>query len=70
MIRGISAGAIHILCGITTGFGISYVFGKQWLAVTGAVGILGACIGFHGIYNLLVTASGGWNRRAIRFRPF
>ena len=67
LIRGISAGALHILCGITTGFGISYVFGKRWLAVTGAVGILGACIGFHGIYNLLVTASGGWRQAGYLF---
>ena len=56
LIRGISAGALHILCGIFTGFGISYLFRRRWLALTGTVGVLGACVGFHAIYNLLVTA--------------
>ena len=60
LIRGISAGALHILCGILTGFGISFVFRRHWLAVTGTVGILGASTGFHGIYNLLITADGSW----------
>ena len=58
LIRGISAGAIHILCGILTGFGISYVFRRRWLALTGTAGILGACTGFHAIYNLLVSVGG------------
>ena len=60
LIRGLSAGAIHILCGIAVGYGIAYVFRQRWLAVTGTVGILGACIVFHAIYNLLVTAEGVW----------
>ena len=60
LIRGISAGALHILCGICIGSGISYVFRRHWLALTGTVGLLGACIAFHAIYNLLVTAAGVW----------
>ncbi|MBR4410237.1 MAG: PrsW family intramembrane metalloprotease [Firmicutes bacterium] len=60
LIRGLSAGAIHILCGIAVGLGIAYVFRQRWLAVTGTVGILGACIVFHALYNLLVTADGMW----------
>lgn len=60
LIRGISAGALHILCGIICGFGISYVFRRRWLSVTGTVGILGFCTGFHAIYNLLVSAGGVW----------
>ena len=60
LIRGISAGALHILCGIFTGFAISYLFRRRWLALTGTVGVLGACVGFHAIYNLLVTAQGAW----------
>ena len=58
LIRGISAGALHILCGTLAGFGISYVCRRRWLAVTGTVGLLGACIGMHAIYNLLITAQG------------
>ena len=58
LIRGISAGALHLLCGVLSGFGVSYVFRRRWLAATGAVGILGACIGFHAIYNLLIAYGG------------
>ena len=60
LIRGISAGALHLLCGIFEGSCISYVFCRKWLALTGTVGTLGACIGFHAIYNVLVTAEGTW----------
>lgn len=67
LIRGIAAGALHILCGIMTGFGISYVFRHRWLMMTGTVGILGACIGFHAIYNLLITAEGAWRMTGYLF---
>ena len=60
LIRGLSAGALHILCGISIGFGLSYVFRRKWLAFTGTVGLLGACIVFHATYNLLITGDGGW----------
>lgn len=67
LIRGISAGALHILCGIFTGFAISYLFRRRWLALTGTVGVLGACVGFHAIYNLLVTAQGAWRTAGYLF---
>ena len=67
LIRGISAGALHILCGVLFGYGIAYVFRRRWLALTGTVGILGACIGFHGIYNLLITAQGVWKTAGYLF---
>lgn len=60
LIRGVSAGALHILCGILAGFGISYMFRRRWLALAGTIGTLGACICLHAIYNLLITADGGW----------
>lgn len=67
LLRGFSAGALHILCGIVCGFGISYVFRQRWLAVTGIMGILGFCVGFHGIYNLLITAQGLWRTAGYIF---
>lgn len=67
LIRGISAGALHILCGILLGFGISYVFRHRWLAATGTVGLLGACTGFHAIYNLLITADCAWKMMGYLF---
>lgn len=60
LIRGLSAGALHILCGAICGFGIAHVFKRNWLALTGTVGVLGFCSGFHAIYNLLITADGVW----------
>lgn len=60
LIRGISAGALHILCGIFSGYGISYVFRRRWLAFTGTIAVLGVCSGIHGIYNLLISADGTW----------
>ena len=67
LIRGISAGALHLLCGVLSGFGVSYVFRRRWLAATGTVGVLGACIGFHAIYNLLITAEGAWKTAGYLF---
>lgn len=67
LIRGMSAGALHILCGIICGFGISYVFRHSWLKLTGTVGILGFCSGFHAIYNLLITADGAWKAAGCVF---
>ena len=67
LIRGISAGALHILCGALSGYGVSHVFRRPWLALTGTVGILGACIGFHGIYNLLITGEGAWKMAGYLF---
>ena len=60
LIRGISAGALHILCGIALGYSIAHVFRRSWIMLTGAIGSLGACVVFHGIYNLLITADGKW----------
>ena len=60
LIRGLSAGALHVLCGILIGFGLSYVFSRRWLALTGTVGLLGACIVFHATYNLLIAGEGAW----------
>lgn len=60
LIRGISAGALHILCGIAVGYGVAHVFRRSWIALTGTVGIVGACIVFHGVYNLLISGDGAW----------
>lgn len=67
LIRGFSAGALHILCGIFIGFGLSYVFRRRWLAFTGTLGLLGACIVFHATYNLLITGEGGWRTAGYLF---
>lgn len=67
LIRGISAGALHILCGIAVGYGIAHVFRRSWIALTGTVGIVGACIVFHGVYNLLISGDGAWKTAGYIF---
>ena len=67
LIRGFSAGALHILCGILIGFGLSQVFRRRWLAFTGTMGLLGAGIAFHAIYNLLISGEGGWRSAGYLF---
>lgn len=67
LVRGFSAGALHVLCGIVCGYGIAYVFRRRFLTLTGTVGIFGFCTGFHAIYNLLVTADGAWRAAGYLF---
>ena len=67
LIRGLSAGALHILCGILVGFGLTCVFRRRWLAFTGTVGLLGACIVFHATYNLLIAGEGAWQTAGYLF---
>lgn len=66
-LRGIAAGAMHLCGGIAAGYGIGFVFRRSWLRVIGTIGIMGFCIVFHGIYNLLVTAGGTWQRCGYLF---
>lgn len=67
LIRGISAGALHLLCGIFSGFSISVVFRYRWLALIGTISILGACIVFHATYNLLISSWTSWKMAGYLF---
>ena len=55
LIRGLGAGAMHIVCGAIIGYGLAYVWNRQWLKIAGTLGLLGAAIAFHGTYNLLIS---------------
>lgn len=62
LIRGMSAGALHILSGIIIGFGLSYIFRKSWLMITGTMGLYGVSVTLHALYNLMITdESSIWN---------
>ena len=62
VIRGMSAGALHILSGIIIGFGLSYIFRKSWLMITGTMGLYGVSVTLHALYNLMITdESSVWN---------
>lgn len=68
LIRGMSAGALHILSGIIIGFGLSYVFRQSWLMVTGTMGLYGVCVTLHALYNLMITdESSVWNAVGYTF---
>ncbi len=58
LIRGFGTGAMHILCGAVIGYGLIYVWRRTWLKLAGTFGLLGVCIVFHGIYNLLIAYGG------------
>ena len=65
--RGIAAGAMHLCGGIAAGLALAFVFQRSWLRLIGIAGIMGFCVAFHGIYNLLVTAGGIWQRCGYLF---
>ena len=66
-LRGIAAGAMHLFEGVAAGYGLAFVFPRSWLRVIGTAGIIGFCVVFHGIYNLLVTAGGNWQKGGYLF---
>lgn len=56
IIRGLSAGALHILCGVAIGQGLAFAINRKWLMLAGTVGTLGVCITFHATYNLMISS--------------
>ena len=62
--------AVIALALLLAGCGIAYVFQKKWIMVTGTIGALGACVVFHGIYNILITANSRWNLIGYLFPIF
>ena len=66
-LRGIAAGAMHLFEGAAAGYGLAFAFPRSWLRVIGTAGIVGFCVVFHGIYNLLVTAGGIWQKCGYLF---
>lgn len=58
LIRGFGTGAMHIVCGAMVGWGLTYVWKRNWLKVAGTCGLLGAAIAFHAVYNLLIAYGG------------
>ena len=56
--RGFGTGAMHVLCGLIVGGGLTYAWQRTWLKIAGTCGLLGAAITLHAIYNLLITYGG------------
>ena len=58
LIRGVGAGAMHVVCGFLVAIGILYLWDRAWLRVIGTIGLLSIAITYHGIYNILVAQDG------------
>ena len=56
--RGFGTGAMHVLCRLIVGGGLTYTWRRTWLKVAGTCGLLGAAITLHAIYNLLIAYGG------------
>ncbi len=56
--RGFGTGAMHVLCGLIVGGGLTYAWQRMWLKIAGTCGLLGAAITLHAIYNLLIAYGG------------
>lgn len=57
-LRGLSAAMMHLTCGVIMGFGITHVWDRAWMKVSGTLGLLSLVIAYHGLYNLLIAAEG------------
>ena len=56
--RGFGTGAMHVLCSLIVGGGLTYAWQRPWLKISGTCGLLGAAITLHAIYNLLIAYGG------------
>ena len=54
LVRGISAGELHILCGILPGYGMVYIFCWGFLKVKGQLDLLGDSSAFNSILHFIV----------------
>lgn len=57
-LRGLSAGMMHLSCGLLMSFGFVQVWSYPWLRFTGTVGLLSFAMTYHGLYNLLLAGGG------------
>jgi len=57
-LRGLSAGMMHLSCGLLMSFGFVRVWPHAWLRLTGTIGLLSFVMTYHGLYNLLLAGGG------------
>jgi len=56
-VRGLATGTMHIVAASLVGLGMFYLWDQKWLYYAGTLGLLGAAITYHGMFNLLITAN-------------
>ena len=58
IIRGLGTGTMHLVCGMLIAGGLTMLWERLYLRMTGVFGLLCVAITYHAIYNLLVTQGG------------
>ncbi|SDA48681.1 Membrane proteinase PrsW, cleaves anti-sigma factor RsiW, M82 family [Lachnospiraceae bacterium G11] len=58
LIRGFGTGTCHVVCALFISIGIYRLWDKEWLRNIGTLALLAVAITYHGIFNILVSASG------------
>lgn len=58
LMRGLGAGAMHVVCGALVGFGLAFAWKRPWLKVSGTCGLLCVAITYHAVFNTLANAEG------------
>ena len=58
VIRGFSAGAMHIACAFMIGYGLRLLKRSSLIKAAGLFGLLCVCITFHAIFNMLMKTDG------------
>ena len=67
VIRGFGTGAMHVVCGLVTAVGLSFLWDQAWLRAVGCIALLCFVITLHAIFNILVNQTGAvfWIGSAI-----
>ncbi|MBR2832415.1 MAG: PrsW family intramembrane metalloprotease [Oscillospiraceae bacterium] len=58
LIRGLAVGVMHIVCTTALALGLMVCRRHRALTIAGILGALSLAVGFHGLYNLLVSVEG------------
>ena len=58
LIRGASAGTMHVVSGLIGGVGLAFAKRFKPVMIVGTITVLTVSVTFHGMYNLLVSARG------------
>jgi RsiW-degrading membrane proteinase PrsW (M82 family) len=60
LLRGLSAGVLHTICGAILGYGLTLFYRRKYLAVPMSFALISLTSTFHAVYNLFVSAGGRW----------
>lgn len=58
--RGFGSGLMHVICTVTVGYGLGYIWNNRKLAASNTFALLTAAIIYHAVYNALVNSSYPW----------